>query len=46
MKIKILVFLLLSLFFKISFAENVENVFHDINKDYIYYKQLQSLYDK
>ncbi|MDD5213749.1 MAG: PKD domain-containing protein [Candidatus Gracilibacteria bacterium] len=46
MKIKVLVFLLLSLFFKSTSAENVENVFHDINKDYIYYNELQSLYDK
>lgn len=46
MKIKVLVFLLLSLFFKSTSAENVENVFHDINKDYIYYNELQNLYDK
>lgn len=45
-KTKILIFIILSLFFKISFAENIENVFSDIDKNYKYYNELQSLYDK
>lgn len=46
MKIKILIFLILSIFTKSVFAENIENVFSDIDKNYIYYNELQSLYDK
>lgn len=46
MKPKIISFILLLFTFSQVNAENVENVFLDIDKNYIYYNELQNLYDK
>ncbi len=39
-------FFLTFLYFWTSFAQNIEDVFQDISKDYPYYQELQYLYDK
>jgi hypothetical protein len=38
--------IILLLFTKLTFATPVENVFNDIDKNYKYYHELQTLYDK
>jgi hypothetical protein len=42
---KILIIIFLSFFSINTFAENIEDVFSDINPDFNYYSQLQTLYN-
>jgi hypothetical protein len=44
--LKLIFIIVLLLTTKFTFATPVENVFNDINKDYKYYHELQTLYDK
>ncbi len=42
---KILIIIFLSFFSVNTFAENIENIFSDINPDFKYYSQMQTLYN-